>query len=134
MISAVPKFILWDYGKPWQNRNANLVFFFFFFSSKIFPHLNLVHISSRFASLVLFLSVWSCVSIFHSDFMTVSSTRELSWIIYPVSGILNRVVEDCVIDIPLEHAASIFRFEIRRQRQQLSCLDRQNFGPMGERS
>ena len=36
--------------------------YFFFFSSKTFPHLNMVHISSRLASLVLFLSVWSCVS------------------------------------------------------------------------
>jgi len=130
--SAVQKFIRCDYGKPWQNRTASLVFFYF--SSKIFPHLNLVHISSHLASLVFFLSVWSCVSFFHSDFMTVSSTSELSWLIYPVSGILNRVVEDCVIDIPLEHAASIFRFEMRRQRQQLICLDRRYFGPMGGRS
>jgi len=109
-----------------ENRGKNVmqISYFLFFSSKIFAQLNLVHISCRLASQVFFLSVWSRVSFFHSDFLTVSSASELSLLIYPGSGILSRVVEDCVIDIPLEHAASIFRFEMRRRRQQLSCLDR----------
>lgn len=120
-----------------QGKIVKQISYFFkilFSSSKIFPHLNLVQIPSRLASLVFFLSVWSCVSFFYSNFMTVPSASQLSLLIYAVSGILNRVVEYCVIDIPLEHAASIFRFEMKRQRQQFRRLDRRYFGPMGGRS
>ena len=112
----------------WDKLVMQISYFLLFIFYSISPLKFGACISSCLASLFFFVSL----SLSNFVFVTVFSPNYLSWLVYPVSAIVNYVVVNCVIDTAEKHAASIFKFEMRRQKKRLSCLDRRYFDPWAE--